>query len=618
MRREPDVALRQPIMTNPSTMTPVTFDGCFGWLHRPAGAQAEMGVVLCNPFGYEALCTYHGWREFAEVLAARGMPTLRFDYPGTGDSSGHEEDPQRLRAWLDSIKTAATWLRAETGVTRLSLCGLRLGATLAALAAEELGGVENLVLLMPVSSGKSYIRELEIQHQSWLSAQHALGFTPDAEAAETIGAHGFRLYPDSLEMLAKIDLEQGVQCPAQRVLLQDLNESARLKRLAAHYQAQGVQVDLQIFSEYSRFLLDPSYSETPGQAFDSALEWLGASAGAAAGTAVEMRGCAATARIEFAHGRETPVVFDGGRYAGVFCQPLRALEGAPAVLFVNTGGVHRVGDGRFTVLMARHLAAQGIASLRMDLSGLGDSLRRDEALTLDMVYARYAVADARAGVDWLVAKGHSKTVMFGVCTGAYVSLHTALAHPAVAGCASVNLPFFVWGGARTRPGAQHVASSVVYRRAMRNPRKWLRLLTGQANGRAIIAELTRRLCARITARVSTALERLFGQSTPGGSVRGIALELERKGVRTALMYGPLDEGLDELGIHFGPNGSQLGKLRNVSAKVVGKVDHALFSRAARDAVMAQFDAFLRESVLGARRETVAPNPRLHVAEVPQP
>jgi pimeloyl-ACP methyl ester carboxylesterase len=618
LRRESEVALRQLTMTNSPTMTPVTFDGCFGWLHRPAGAQAEMGVVLCNPFGYEALCTYHGWREFAEALAARGMPTLRFDYPGTGDSSGNEEDPQRLRAWLDSIKSAAAWLRAETGVTRLSLCGLRLGATLAALAAEELGGVENLVLLMPLGSGKSYIRELELQHQSWLSAQHALGLSLDAEAAQTIGAHGFRLYPDSLEMLAKVKLEQSVRCPAQRVLLQDLSESARLKRLAAHYQAQGAQADLQIFSEYSMFLLDPSYSEPPAQAFDSVLEWLGARAVTATRTAVELLGCAASARIDFAHGRETPVVFDGGRYAAVFCQPLRALEGAPAVLFVNTGGVHRIGDGRFTVLMARHLAAQGIASLRMDLSGLGDSLRRDEALTLDRVYARYAVADAKAGVDWLVARGHAKTVMFGICTGAYVSLHTALAHPAVTACASVNLPFFVWGGARTRPGAQHVASSVVYRRAMRNPRKWLRLLTGQANGRAIIAELTRRLCARMTARASTALERLFGQSTPGGAVRRIALELERKGVQTSLMYGPLDEGLDELEIHFGPHGSRLGKLRNVTAKVVGKVDHALFSHAARDAVMAQFDLFLRESVLSARRETVAPNPRLRVAEAQQP
>ncbi|MFM0158318.1 esterase [Paraburkholderia sediminicola] len=618
MRREFEAALQRPIMTNPSTMTPVTFNGCFGWLHRPAGAQAEMGVVLCNPFGYEALCTYRGWREFAEALAARGTPTLRFDYPGTGDSSGSEEDPQRLRVWLDSIKAAAAWLRAETGVTRLSLCGLRLGATLAALAAEELGGVENLVLLMPLSSGKNYIRELEIQHQSWLSAQKALGVSLDAEAAETIGAHGFRLYPDSLEMLAKVDLEQSMQCPARRVLLHDLSESARLKRLARHYQAQGAQIGLQIFSEYSRFLLDPSYSEPPAEAFGSVLEWLGARAAMATGPAVELLGCAAAARIEFAHGHEVPVVFDDGCYAGVFCQPSRALEGAPAVLFVNTGGVHRIGDGRFTVLMARHLAAQGIASLRMDLSGLGDSLRRDEALTLDRVYAQYAVSDARSGVDWLAGAGYPKTVMFGVCTGAYVSIHTALTHPGVVGCAAVNPPLFVWGGARTRPGAQHVASSVVYRRAMRNPRKWLRLLTGQVNGRAITAELTRRLCARITARASTAVERLFGQSTPGGAVRRIALELERKGVQTSLMYGPLDEGLDELEIHFGPNGSQLGKLRNITAKVVGKVDHALFSRAARDAVMAQFDVFLRERVLSPRRETVAPNPGLRVAEVPQP
>ena len=599
-------------------MTPVTFNGNFGWLHRPAGAQAGIGVVLCNPFGYEALCTYRGWREFAGALAARGMPTLRFDYPGTGDSSGSEEDPQRLRAWVDSIKAAATWLRVETGVTRLSLCGLRLGATLAALAAEELGEVENLVLLMPLSSGKSYIRELEIQHQSWFSTQKALGLHLDAEPAETIGAHGFRLYPDSLETLAKVDLEQGAQCPARHVLLQDVSDSARLKRLATHYQAQGAQAELQIFSEYSRFLLDPSYSEPPAQAFSSVLEWLGAGALTASGTAVEMLGCAATARIEFEHGQEVPVVFDGGRYAGVYCQPLRALEGAPAILFVNTGGVHRIGDGRFTVLMARHLAAQGIASLRMDLRGLGDSPRRDEALTLDKVYAHYAVSDARLGVDWLTAAGYPETVMFGVCTGAYVSLHTALTHPAVVGCAAVNLPLFVWGGARTRPGAQHVAASVVYRRSLRNPRKWLRLLTGQAKGRAITAELARRLCARIVARASRALERLFGLSTPGGTVRRIALELERKGVQTSLMFGPLDEGLEELAIHFGPNGSQLGTLRNITAKVVGKVDHALFSRAARDAVMAQFDMFLRERVLSRRREAVAPNPGLRVVDVPQP
>lgn len=594
-------------------MTPVIFDGCFGWLHRPAHTQPEMGVVMCNPFGYEALCIYRGWRELAEALAARGIAVLRFDYPGTGDSSGNEEDPQRLRAWLDSIKTAAARLRAETGVTRLGLCGLRLGATLAALAAEELGGVDSLVMLMPVSSGKGYIRELELQHQRWLGSQEAPELKVDVEPAHTIGAHGFRLYPDSLEMLAAVDLERTTQSPARRVLLQDLNEGARVKRLAAHYQQQGAETELRWFGEYSKFVFDPSFSQTPVKAFNNVLEWFGVDAVTGAEPAVEMLAGATTSSIEFAHGHETPVVFGDNRYAGVFCQPSRALEGAPAVLFVNTGGVHRVGEGRFTVLMARRLAAQGIASLRMDLSGLGDSVRRDNSLSLDMVYARYSIGDARAGVDWLTAAGHSKTVMFGVCTGAYVSMHTALTHPAVVGCAGVNLPFFIWDGARTRPGTQHVASSVVYRRAMRNPRKWLRLLTGQAKGRAITAELTRRLIARIAARTGAVLERLLGPRTPGGAVRKLVLELERKGVHTSFMYGPLDEGLEQLEIHFGPLGNQLNKLKHVCTAVVGTVDHALFSSAARDAVMARFEVFLRERVLSGRREAVTPNLGLRVA-----
>lgn len=598
------------------TMTPVTFGGCFGWLHLPAGQRAETGVVLCNPFGYEALCTYRGWRELADALAARGIAVVRFDYPGTGDSSGNEDDPRRLPAWLDSIEAASRWLRAETAVKRLSLCGLRLGATLAALAAERMGGVDDLVLLMPVSSGKGYLRELELQHQSWLSSQQALGHSLDAEAADTVGAHGFRLYPDALELLAKVDLERTMQCPARRVLLQDLNESARLKRLSAHYQTLGAQADLQFFGEYSKFLVNPSYSQTPEQAFASVLEWLGGHAAAKPAPVVEMLAGATTARIEFTHGRETPMVFDGGRYAGVFCQPCQALEGAPAVLFVNTGGVHRIGDGRFTVLMARHLAAQGIASLRMDLSGLGDSLRRDAALSLDKVYEQYAVADAKAGVDSLVAAGYPKVVMFGVCTGAYVSLHTARTHPAVVGCAAVNLPFFTWDGAQTRPGARHVAASAVYRRAMRNPRKWLRLLSGQANGRKITAELARRLAARISARAGTALEWLLGQRTPGGIVRTHVLELERKGVQTALIYGSLDEGLDALEIYFGPRGNRLSKLKHIDVKLVGKVDHALFSQAARNLVMAQFDQFLRGRVLSPPRSVAVTDCGLRVAPAP--
>ncbi|MGF6772176.1 pimeloyl-ACP methyl ester carboxylesterase [Paraburkholderia sp. GAS199] len=612
------------MMANPSTMRPVIFDGCFGWLHQPLAAQPSMGVVLCSPFGYDALCAHRGWREFAEALAARGMPVVRFDYPGTGDSSGSEDDPARLRAWIDSIKAAAALLRAKTGVTRLTLCGLRLGATLAALAAEEMEEIENLVLLLPATSGKSYARELDLAHQSWLRTQagiegiEGVGSSHDTEKAKTVGAHGFRLYPDTLATLADVDLERRTQRPAQRVLIQDLGEGARIKRLAARYQTLGAHAELQIYGEYSKFLIDPHYSVPPRNAFDSVLEWLGASAVEAGEPAAEILACAPGARIDFADGRETPVIFGGGRYVGIYCQPRRALDGVPAVLFVNTGGVHRVGDGRVAVLMARRLAAQGIASLRMDLGGLGDSVRLAQDQTLDMVYSGPALADAKAGIDWLVAAGHAKAVMFGVCTGAYVAIHTALTHSAVVGCAAVNLPFFVWGSAASRPGARPVASKGVYRLSIRNPRKWLRLLTGRANGTAITAEFVRRMIVRAGVRVNAAVEYLMGQSTPRGAIRRLALELDRKGVQTSLMYGPLDEGRDELEMYFGRDGNELGKLKNVDAKVIAKVDHALFSQVARDAIMLQFEQFLRERVLSARRETVVQTAGLCVAEVQQP
>ena len=68
----------------------------FGWLHRAAGGKGSgLGLVLCNPFGYEAVCAHRGVRTLAEVAAARGVDALRFDYSGTGDSADIESQSSR-------------------------------------------------------------------------------------------------------------------------------------------------------------------------------------------------------------------------------------------------------------------------------------------------------------------------------------------------------------------------------------------------------------------------------------------------------------------------------------------------------------------------------------------
>jgi pimeloyl-ACP methyl ester carboxylesterase len=587
-------------MTANTTMRPVTFGGCFGWLHLPAAREATTGIVLCSPFGYDALCVHRGWRDFAIALTAScGIPTLRFDYPGSGDSEGDEEDPQRFRTWIDSIKAAAQYLRATTGVTRLILCGLRLGATLAALAAEELDGIDGLVLMAPVIAGKRYVRELGMQHQSWLKSTIGRDSAEPYDYSRAVGVFGFQLYAETLEQLAAVDLVHQARSSAPRVLLHDLCDSAPMGRLVERYRAVGVEADVQFFPEYDKFLLEPRLSAPPRRAFASVIEWLGTPAGTTATPAVEILAPAADARIDFAAGHETPVVFGGGRYVGVFCQPLRVRESAPAVLLVNAGACHRVGDGRLAVQMARRLAEQGIASLRMDLGGIGDSLNHENDPTLDTIYAVHAVNDATVGVEWLVAAGHQKVVMFGVCTGAYVGIHTALAHPRVVGCMGVNLPFFFWSDPQTKHGDFDFGSTRGYWRAIRSPRKWLLLLTGRAHGFAKVMEVARRSTVRLTSLATSPFEGRFGFNTSTGRIRQVIRELGRKGVQTSLVYGPLDIGRDELEIHFGQDGRQLEKLPNVRVDILKGLDHALFSYTARNVVMAHFEEFLRERVFGA-------------------
>jgi hypothetical protein len=256
--------------------------------------------------------------------------------------------------------------------------------------------------------------------------------------------------------------------------------------------------------------------------------------------------------------------------------------------------------------MARRLAEQGIASLRMDLGGIGDSLHHENAPTLEASYALHSVTDATAGVECLIAAGHREVVMFGVCTGAYVSLHTALAHPRVVGCMPVNLPFFLWGAPQSKPGAFHFGSNRMYWRAIRSPRKWLRLLTGGADGLAKAMELARRCNVRLTSLATSPFEGRFGVNSSTGQIRQFIKELGRKGVQTSLVYGSLDTGRDELEMHFGQSGRRLEKLTNVTVDIFKGLDHALFSYTARNIVMAHFEEYMRERFLGAGTPVARP------------
>lgn len=133
------------------------------------------------------------------------------------------------------------------------------------------------------------------------------------------------------------------------------------------------------------------------------------------------------------HGREKAVRFGtSASLVGVLTEaaPGTNSAGRPAVLFLNSGILHRVGSCRLHVRLARALSAAGFHCMRFDYSGIGDSEQRRDSLPFE----ESAVLETREAMDYLQkAKGVDKFILMGLCSGADMAHDTAVADPRVVG-----------------------------------------------------------------------------------------------------------------------------------------------------------------------------------------
>ena len=108
---------------------------------------------------------------------------------------------------------------------------------------------------------------------------------------------------------------------------------------------------------------------------------------------------------------------------------------SPCALFLTAGFLHHVGPTRLHVEMARALSLQGVAALRFDLSGVGDS----ETHSAGGYFTERSVAEIKQAMDTLESgRGHRKFVLFGLCSGADDALATALEDSRVVGLVMLN------------------------------------------------------------------------------------------------------------------------------------------------------------------------------------
>lgn len=131
----------------------------YGVYLPPKTTPRDTGVVLCYPFGQEYMRAHRAYRQLALLLTKKGYHVLRFDYRGTGDSSGDLEvmTPQD---WIEDVGLAVQELRDSAGVQSITVIGLRLGALVAGAACAQGLNVDRLIVWDPIVDGADYEREL--------------------------------------------------------------------------------------------------------------------------------------------------------------------------------------------------------------------------------------------------------------------------------------------------------------------------------------------------------------------------------------------------------------------------------------------------------------------------
>lgn len=212
----------------------------FGLYHAPAAERAPAAaVLLCYPFGHEALRVHRFYRLLAERLARQGVAVLRFDYHATGDSDGADEDGE-MTGWAGDIREAHRELVRRSGVQQVSWFGARLGANLALMAAAQaLPPVARLVLWDPLFDGAAYLEELRRAHVDELDLAHnipdpgwrrALARDPMAFSGECLG---FAISPRLRKQLGALDATGPAQLGSGQLTLLARPDDKGAQRWAA-------------------------------------------------------------------------------------------------------------------------------------------------------------------------------------------------------------------------------------------------------------------------------------------------------------------------------------------------------------------------------------------------
>lgn len=462
----------------------------FGCLHGPADGSdqgAAHTVVLCSATGSEELSAHRAWRELARRLASSGHSVLRFDYAGTGDSSGDHAEVDAVSTGVASVRWAIDEAKRLSGRQHVTLVGLREGAALAWQASQGRADVLAWVGVAPVISGRQYVRELQ-------ALQAAAGLLDTLPPEQGLESGGFVMSTGTRAALSALDLRAPEQAAMAHALILERAGRPIGPGFARTLNTLGVNVTSHGLADLEDLLLEPHHSKVPDSAWQLVASWMAALPASPllrpppvpTGRAGRWLGVSE---------RPVSIVTRSARLAAVLSSSEEVAPSGRAVLFLNGGAIRRIGPGRFHVTMARDLAMQGDLALRLDLSGLGDSpaaASHDDTIVYSPTAVDEVVDTVQEVLRW---PGIRECAVVGLCAGAYHGLRAAIAGAPVRNVVAINPLTFYWeeGLSPDAPPRPHEVIGEVarYRSIVFTLTPWIKLLRGEAHVRRMFQLLAR-------------------------------------------------------------------------------------------------------------------------------
>lgn len=552
------------------------------WIQFPVSNQAcRGGVVIASPISYEHLHSYRSLRHLADELAKQGFAVLRFDWHGCGDSAGADHDSDRLTTWERNLADAVQWMQEQAEQSSVSVVGLRMGASIAALVSRQFP-IENLVLWAPILKGKSYVREMQ-----------AIDMTGEARSQEletnVIEAGGFLLNESTAAEIGTIQLQENLP-GCQELLVVSDSDFAADNRFVSACRNEGIGTDHAIIGGLREMLAEPHRSQVPKDALSKIVEWL-SQRRPALEVPICFHGFSESSSLTEAGFQEQSIrISENPDLFGILTSPPHDdLSNLPVVLLLNAGATTRIGPGRLNVHLARRLAETGFRSFRLDFQGLGDSLQSIPERENDS-YASTVFRDIQITIEKL-RKNHGlkSCVLVGLCSGAYASFQAAaqLNEATIRESILINPLTFFWKEGMTiddDPG-RHLIRQHYYRSVMRDPEKWVRFLTGRSKtgflgaARIIVRKLGLMLIKTGSRKSPESPEPIseFPEHPRQQNLSGDLERIVQRNRHLTMFFSSSDPGYAILNHFARKTAAKLNRLGRLDFKFIPNADHT-FSR----------------------------------------